>query len=276
MGQQTTLLIDGHVHLYPVYNLTEAILQSRKNLMANAQKKKVEVTQAMPVWLLVERSDSNFFEALATTPEKFSKNDVTFVSMKDGLTVKVQQDDKPILFLFAGRQLVTKENLEALSLISIFNLPDRQKPLAEVLQLIEKHQGMAALNWAPGKWFGKRGKIIEEQLGKNELKKLFISETTMRPTVWAKPKLIKKAEQRGFRLMFGSDPLPFCGEEKEIGGLGFVVEGEFDAAQPALSVKNILANESKSFIQIGRRNNFFKFAKRQYKIMAEKKTRKSS
>jgi hypothetical protein len=196
--------------------------------------------------------------------------------MEDGLTIKVQKENKSILFLFAGRQLVTKEDLEALSLISNFNLPDKAKSMAEVLQLIENHNGIPALNWAPGKWFGKRGKIIAQQIETSSIKNLCISETTMRPTVWTKPKLISKAEQKGLRTLAGSDPLPFCGEEKEIGSFGFVVEGEFDAVQPALSLRKILSDASTQFIQIGRRNNFFKFAKRQYKIMAEKKTRKNN
>ena len=138
---------------------------------------------------------------------------------------------------------------------------------------IKQNCGIPALNWAPGKWFGKRGKIVDEQIEKQSAENIFLGETTMRPTVWLKPKLIKKAEQKGFRVIAGSDPLPFKGEDNEIGSFGFTVEGEFDPANPAQSLKNIFSDQIKKLTLIGKRNNVFKFAKRQYKIMGEKKER---
>ncbi|MBC8183641.1 hypothetical protein H8E88_21320 [candidate division KSB1 bacterium] len=270
---QTTLLIDGHIHLYPVFDLIQAIKKGRKNLLSNAKKKNINLTNAVPVLLLVERSDTNFFDELANSPEKYNQGEIKFVKAKDNLTIKVEKNSETILYIFAGRQLVTSENLEALSLISDYNVSDKEKNMDEIIPLIKNAGGITALNWAPGKWFGNRGKIINEQIEKQSPENIYIGETTMRPTVWLKPKLIKKAEQKGFRVMAGSDPLPFKGEENEIGSFGFTVEGEFDPKNPAQSMRNIFSDPTKKLTLIGKRNNIFKFSKRQYKIMGEKKER---
>ncbi len=270
---QTTLLIDGHVHLYPVFDLLKAVENGLENLFLNAKKKNINLNDEVPIWLLVERSDTNFFDELSNSPEKYNQGEIKLVKAKDNLTIKVEKEKETILYILAGRQLVTKENLEVLSLVSDFNVPDKEKPMDEIIQLIRDAGGIPALNWAPGKWFGSRGKIINEQIEKQSPENIYIGETTMRPTVWLKPKLIKKAENRGFRVMAGSDPLPFRGEEKEIGSFGFKIEGEFDPENPAQSMRNIFSDPTKKLTLIGKRNNVFKFSKRQYKIMGEKKER---
>jgi hypothetical protein len=270
---QTILLIDGHVHLYPVFNLINAVEKGRKSLFSNAKKKNLHLNNVAPIWLLVERSDTNFFSELISSPGKYDQGEIKFVKAKDNLTIKVEKKGETILYIFAGRQLITKENLEILSLVSDYNVPDREKTMDEIIVEIKGAGGIPALNWAPGKWFGNRGKIIEKQIEKQSPENTFISDTTMRPTVWLKPKLIKKAEIKGFRVLAGSDPLPFIGEENEIGSFGFIIEGDFNPEKPTLSLRELFSDPSKKLTLIGKRNNIFKFSKRQYKIMGEKKTR---
>ena len=212
---------------------------------------------------------------MANSPEKYNQGEIKFVKAKDNLTIKVDKNSQSILYIFAGRQLVTKENLEVLSLVSDINLPDKAKPIEEVIQAVKDSGGIPALNWAPGKWFSHRGKVIEEQIENNSPDNLFIGETTMRPTVWLKPKLIKRAERKGFRVMAGSDPLPFPGEENGIGSFGFLIEGDFDPDNPAQSIRTIISDSSNPIKLIGKRNKILTFSKRQFKIMAEKKTRTS-
>jgi len=147
--------------------------------------------------------------------------------------------------------------------------------MEEVIQAIKDAGGIPALNWAPGKWFSNRGKVIDGLIKEKSPDELFIGETTMRPTIWLKPKLIHKAEQKGFRVLAGSDPLPFTGEENGIGSFGLIIEGEFDVDNPAQSIRTIIFDSSNPIQLIGKRNNILTFSKRQFKIMAEKKTRTS-
>jgi len=138
---------------------------------------------------------------------------------------------------------------------------------------VKKSGGIATLNWAPGKWFFARGKVIATQINENSANDFFIGETTLRNTLWPEPKLIKQAKSRGFSIIAGSDPLPFKGEENRIGSFGFLIEGKFDPDNPAQSLRDLINKNRKDIQIIGKRNNVFTFAKRQSKIMMEKRTR---
>jgi len=268
----TTLAIDGHVHLYPIFDLARAIETGRKNLLKFAEKTNA-TEKVVPVWLLVERSDTDMFDELRKIGQKNENENGFSFEQIDSVTIAVKRENKRILFIFAGRQLVTAENLEVLSLISDFNLADRAASLEETIDLIGQNQGIPALNWAPGKWFAARGKIVEKAIEENESDKFFIGDSTMRNTLWPTPKLVKKAKKKGFVMLAGSDPLPFSGEEKMISSYSFLIEGDFSEKNPAESMRKILRENRGSIRIVGKRNNPFAFVLRQYKIMKEKKTR---
>ena len=265
-----TIAIDGHVHLYEVYDLMKAVESGVRNLNDGSKKFSSEV---IPVWLLVERSDASFFDQIYKSPKSYGNNRLKFNKGNDDLTIVVEQDGQSILYIFAGRQLVTKEGLEVLSLISNLNIPDRQKSIDEVIQEVKDSGGIPTLNWAPGKWFFNRGKIIARQIQEKSTNDLFIGETTLRNTLWPEPKLVKQARKKGFPIIAGSDPLPFKGEENSIGSFGFLIEGEFDSEKPAQSLRDLMNSKGKDIRIIGKRNDIFTFASRQYKIMMEKRTR---
>jgi len=268
--ESAALAIDSHVHLYPMYDLNRAVVSGVKNLTDASKKYHSHV---VPVWLLVERSDANFFEQLSMSPAAFETNGLRFKPADDGLTTVVEQGGTAILYIFAGRQLVTREGLEVLSLLSDLNIPDRQQSIDELIDAIKQSGGIPTLNWAPGKWFFNRGKVIAHQIEKRSEEELFIGDTTMRNTLWLEPKLMKRARKKGFSVIAGSDPLPFGGEELRIGSFGFLIEGEFDVDQPAQSLRDLLNRSRKKIKLIGRRNDVFTFVRRQHKIMMEKRTR---
>ncbi|HEX9974423.1 MAG TPA: hypothetical protein VGD14_20310 [bacterium] len=269
MGK-ATLAIDGHVHLYPVYDLKNAVESGVRNLTGHSKKIN---SKATPVWLLVERSDANFFNQIYQSPNQYENDGVKFKKGNDDLTIVVEKNKKPILYIFAGRQLVTKEGLEVLSLISNLNIPDRQKSIDEVIQAVTDSGGIPTLNWAPGKWFFGRGKVIARQIQEKSNNEIFIGETTLRNTLWPEPKLVKQARKKGFPVIAGSDPLPFKSEEQGIGSFGFLIEGDFYPKKPAQSLRDLMSRNKKDIQIIGKRNDVFTFARRQYKIMMEKRTR---
>lgn len=271
--EKATLAIDGHVHLYNIYDLVKAVKKGTENLIGHAKTYVSNSGDIIPVWLLVERSDSNIFNQIYRTPEKFGNNKVNFKRGKDKYTIVVENDSHPILYIFTGRQFVTKEALEVLSLISDLNIADRQKQISEVIEDVKKSGGIPTLNWAPGKWFFARGKAVARQINHNSADDFFIGETTLRHTFWPEPKLFKQAKKRGFSIIAGSDPLPFKGEENRIGSFGFLNKGEFDLENPAQSLRDLMKINRKGIQIIGKRNDVFTFSKRQYKIMMEKKNR---
>jgi hypothetical protein len=271
--ENAALAIDGHVHLYDGYDLREAVTKGIGNLIANTKQYMKDKSEIITIWFLVERADSNFFDQIWESPEKFNEGEITFDKGNDQLTIIAQKNKENVLYIFAGRQLVTREGLEVLSLISNLNIPDHQKTIDEVILDVKDSGGIPALNWAPGKWFFKRGKVIARQIEEKSPGDFFIGETTLRHTLWREPKLIKQARKKGFRIIAGSDPLPFKGEEKGIGNYGFILEGKFDFENPAQSLRDLLNHNEKDIRIIGKRNDVFTFARRQAKIMMEKQMR---
>jgi len=270
---RATLSVDGHVHLYPNYDLVQALEHGRQNLIAHCTG--VAGEEIIPVWLLTERSDCSFFDSISESPAKYKKNGFEFVPHKDHHTLLVVKESEPWLYIFAGRQLLAREGLEILSLVSRLNVPDRAMSIREIKQAIADSGGIPTLNWAPGKWFFKRGAVIAQLIEEYDADSVLIGETTLRHTLWPEPKLIQQARRKGFSVIAGSDPLPFVGEEKNVGTFGFKIDGDFDSAQPAQSFRKMIKANRDSVQLIGRRNDIITFAARQYKIMAEKQKRES-
>lgn len=264
---QETLIIDGHVHVYPQFDL-KRLFQSSRNNFINSQRTSANRDEAIKIWLLTERSDCSFFSRAAETAvEGFlieKGPDAETLIVKDTVT------HEPLLYIFAGRQLVTSERLEICALATLFSVPDGALSAEEATRAVNESGGIAALNWAPGKWFSERGRIVKQLFRDFTPQQLMISDTTMRPTFWRTPRLMNAAAKEGFRIIRGSDPLPFAGEEDLIASYAFLVQGGFDDSRPAASIRIILADAS-DFIPCGRRSGMLQFANRQYRIMRRSK-----
>jgi hypothetical protein len=132
---------------------------------------------------------------------------------------------------------------------------------------------LTAINWAPGKWWGSRGKIVSQVLSQPPDKHLFIGDTAMRPSLWPLPDLMRNAMQNGWRVVAGSDPLPFSGEETSFGRYGCSILSEWDPMKPTHSLYEALTNKDKPIQRWGRRRGTLEFLRRQAQIMKEKQGR---
>ncbi|MBN2357713.1 hypothetical protein JXO59_16490 [candidate division KSB1 bacterium] len=258
---------DAHVHLYPGCDLPFAVRRSIENM------NKYLTQGAQPIqaraWLLTERSDCHRYKSLADQ-RQIGEYKIERTAEKKALAFLNRGE--PILYIMPGRQIVTREGLELCALITHFELPDRQYDVFDCIKILQEAGAVVALNWAPGKWFLKRGRIVRQIIDQNP-GALFISDTTMRPTIWPTPRLMRRAVRKGFRLLYGSDPLPFNGEEKMFGSYGSLVQGPFSHQHPAGSLRDLLNNPQTSIKPFGLRSNTVQFAWRQYNIMQEKKRR---
>ena len=262
---QETILFDGHVHVYPNLDLSLMIKNTLKNAII-AQRTSSNRDDAVKMWLLAERSDCSIFENLTQLPEI---NGFTVHKTKEdnSLLIKTADTKEPILYILAGRQIISKNNLEICCLGSRYSKEDRTLTEAELVEEISNSGGVAALNWAPGKWFGSRGKIVKNIFNSLSPQQLLICDTTMRPSFWPTPKLMAGAVKNGFKVIGGSDPLPFEGEEKVIATYASIVKGEFDYDRPAESLKKMLIGPTAQITRCGSRSKTLEWLGRQTKIM---------
>jgi len=136
-------------------------------------------------------------------------------------------------------------------------------PRIEVKFLIDA-DGIPVLSWAPGKWFFERGKVVKTLIHQFGANQLLIGDTCLRPTIWGTPELAREATEKGLRTIAGSDPLPFPGEERLMGTYATTLQGSFDPAKPASSLRNILRSPDAVAALTGRRCGVFEVMRRLY------------
>lgn len=251
------IVADTHVHIYPCYDLPLFFKNAFRNFSALEQK-------AFHVLMLTERFDCHFFEDLCNKAVVCSG--YSFIPVDD-LTVRVDNSEGKSLYVVAGRQIVSLERIEILGLMLNDIIPDGL-PIKEALTRIQNLGGLAILSWAPGKWFFKRGATIHELIMLNAYK-LMLGDTSLRPTLWKTPRLMRYGQNQGLKLLAGSDPLPFKGEEHLVGNYGIVSDGSFDEKNPALSIKTMLNNGHWKIV--GDRCSFFEVLCRLIKNYRSKK-----
>ncbi len=260
-----SILFDAHVHLYPQFDLPNALTHARRNLSALSGG-----TAGPSLLLLTERSDCRFFENLDADqlPAGYSLD-----RLAEKPAVRMISPANETLFLIAGRQIVSRESLEVCALACTLHLSDRQYAAAEIVDRVHQAGGVPVLNWAPGKWLFSREKVVVALLQRFRPEALLIGDTTMRPTLWSTPRLMRNARQCGFHILAGSDPLPFSGEEKQIGRYACRMQAAWQSDRPVASLRAALLNPASVIERVGRRSSSCEFISRQWRIMREQKKR---
>lgn len=262
---ESTLYFDAHVHLYPVYDLSLAISAGLLRMEAAGVPK-----EAVRLWLLSERADCEAFDQLRESAQ-VGMYRVQRCAEPEALALFL--GERRVLTILAGRQIVSRDGLEIAALASLFRLEDRQLDAAAGIDAALAAGALVSLNWAPGKWFGRRGRIVAGLLSGAPRPGLLIGDSAMRPRLWGEPILMRQARRRGWQVIAGSDPLPFAGEEHSIGRYGSRLEGVWDEEHPAASLRRLLGAAAPGLTFWGGRRGPFEFARRQLAIMGEKKSR---
>lgn len=250
------IVADTHIHFYPCYDLNVAVNTLRSNLASLGN-------DSVAMAFLAERYDCHYFRDLKLYgAEKIGLHGYV-QDCGDALLLK-EKGFKDV-YLLAGRQVITSERLEILALTTDMEITDGL-PAREVIQRTNDEGAVAVLSWAPGKWFGKRGEIVQQLISNFSPNELLIGDTTLRPWCWFEPVLMKKGEESGFRILAGSDPLPFAGEEKVMGKYVSTWQMQFDGENPVGSVRDYLKKNIHSRSKrIGRRGLCFETLRRLYK-----------
>lgn len=208
----SSLVVDTHVHLYPCHDRLDGLISALQNLEALAPGTARAIC-------LTERFDCSVFNELGRESHvgDFS---IHVASEKEALILRSSAGDE--LLVFAGRQIITAERLEVLALTTLEVIPDGL-PIRETIARVRELQGVPVLPWSPGKWFFARGQVIRSLLRELSPGDVLLGDVTLRPKRWMVPGLMREACDRGFRIVAGSDPLPFPGEERRIGKYGVML-----------------------------------------------------
>lgn len=248
----TRIIMDGHVHIYPGYDVPEAVECLFCNLTANAPAAPPETCTVM-IGLLAESRACRFYRDIAQSRTSINSESWRFEAGPDEGSVTIHEHGVIKGFLVAGRQIVTAEKLEVLGLGSDISVNDGL-PAEETIRAVRAQGAVPVLSWSPGKWFFARGKRVQSLLETHTPGDFLMGDTGLRPTVWPLPFLMKSAARQGFVIIGGSDALPLPGEECQLGSYGVSCLAQFDPCKPADSLRRILADPATRPIPLGHRS----------------------
>ncbi len=259
-----SIIADAHVHIYPFHDLPALLGRLETNLGGQGG-------DAAKVALLAERSDCHAFHDMPECEARLAEAGWSATAAGDGPAWVLTREDGVPLYLVAGRQVVTAERLEILALFTDADIPDGL-PAAEAVARVQGEGAVPVLAWAPGKWFGGRGAVVRQLIDAAAPNELLVGDTSLRPTCWAEPLLMRRARRNGLRVLCGSDPLPFEGEEWVAGTYASLLEAELDPAAPVASIRGALCDARVSARSVGRRCGPFQVLGRLRRNAASRQT----
>lgn len=241
------LVADTHVHIYPCHDTGRAFSVLGQNLM------RLSGDAAFRLAFLTERSECHLFDDLrsgrVTPPLGFE-----IAKTGDDAALWVLREGKRDFLLLAGRQIATKERLEVLCLAAASDIADGLS-VDEAVNRSHAAGGLPVIAWSPGKWFFRRGDLVKHIMDLHHPGSIALGDTTLRPTVWPTPGLMKYGRALGHRVIAGTDALPVAGEEKLLATYGTMFDMPFDPERPATSFVKAFAEGDVVTKVLGRRSS---------------------
>ncbi len=243
------IIADAHVHLYDCFDMERLLDLAFSNFQKEADKP-MKGTSFSAFLCLAETKTENWFYRFSHPAERGSSQPKgigkwTFRPTKEDCSLYACLDEKRGLYIIAGRQIRTKEDLEVLALGTIQSF-EEGIPLKEMISLISRLGAIPVIPWGVGKWIGRRGKIVKELLNEKNLPPFFLGDNRNRPLFWPRPNLFKLAEHKRMPILPGADPLPFSSEIGQIGKFGFKLPGSIDSEYPFRDLKKLLLDPNTS------------------------------
>lgn len=272
------IFIDSHVHIYGCFSL-KAFLDSALTNFEDEACLHTPGRTFSACLLLTEGARDNWFSRLKNFANKGlkignqAKHQWVFHFTRESSSLLARRGGVQELYLMAGRQIITSEELEVLALITERQFEDG-KPLKVVIECVKESGGIPVIPWGFGKWMGRRGKVLERRMKESSTHDCFLGDNGGRPSFLPRPTHFNLAESLGIKILPGSDPLPFASEFWRPGSFGFSVEGSITPNLPASDLKRILLNQKTSIRAYGKLEHPFRFCRNQIKMQFNKQLQK--
>lgn len=270
------IFIDAHVHFYDSFDLIEAFGHAFSNF--NSISAQISAGNNYEcIIFLTETEGNKYFDIISHLASENTLNDnefltkfkITFTEETNSLVITELDFGKKI-YVVAGKQIVTKENLEVLAL-GQYEPVKSGDSINDTIKVVIENGSIPVVPWGVGKWLGKRGKIVENLIKQRKFISLFLGDNSNRPFFWPKSKLFSFAEKAGINNLQGSDPLPFNGEAFRIGSFGSFIDASMDDLNfPFKSIKKILLDVNININEYGKLEKLIKSIKNQLNMQLVK------
>jgi hypothetical protein len=239
--------VDAHVHLHSCYNPDDLLQNAYENLSAVAGNGVEPAARKAYFLLLAECQPDDCFGALrALADGRPASNGASDLRLRRWAVAATEETISVVarhahreLCIVAGRQVACREGLEVLVLGTMHRFADGQ-PIRDVLRESEALGVPRVIPWGPGKWFFRRGRLLNELVEEFRKPTLFLGDEGGRPVFWGYPQHFAHAARLGVRDLPGTDPLPFPHDVEKVGRMGLKVAIDLDPARPGASLLRAL------------------------------------
>ena len=241
--------VDAHVHLHPCYDPDELLQNAYDNLSSAASNRADRAAPRAYFLLLAECAPDDCFGALRTLAAGRSHG-ASGLHLRHWAVAPTQESISVVasraqreLFIVAGRQVACREGLEVLVLGTTHRFADG-RPIRDVLREADTLGVPRVIPWGPGKWFFRRGRLLNDLVAEFRKPTLFLGDEGGRPVFWGYPQHFVQAARLGVRDLPGTDPLPFPHDVEKVGRMGFKAAIDLDPARPGGSLLRALTQAS--------------------------------
>lgn len=268
MTEKQFILADGHVHLYNFFSLNELLNSAWRNFEI-AFRKRYKGRDFDGVLFLTEAAEQNSFFRFKQEIDRKSYENMhdrrqwKLFFTKEVECLKATRGEKQNIFIVAGRQITTSENLEVLALGTTKSFESGLSLKKTIGQIVDQG-AMAVIPWGVGKWLGKRGKFLTELILNNRGSNLFLGDNGGRPLFWSGISQFKLADERGIKILRGTDPLPMQQEVRRPGNFGFMISERLNHERPCFHLKQLLTDSRVDLINYGKLENSFRFLRNRF------------
>lgn len=270
------IFIDGHVHIYPEFPVDQFLTAAWDNFARIADSSKV----SGDFHSVLALAEGQGFDVFSTLKRQAVPLDDCVGKQKFPSAWSFYRTDEPdslttckgkaSMVIVAGRQIISKENIELLSLLSSFKVEDRTLSLADLANTVAAGGGLSVVPWGVGKWWGAKGRVVERLFHSRCDYPLFLGDNGNRPSFWPEPALLRQARDLNVPVVSGSDPLPLISHLSHPGSFGALLrQGELSMQYPAASLRKLLVSK-KDISSFGSRTGSFQFVVDQVRINMRK------
>jgi hypothetical protein len=252
-------IVDAHVHVHPATNLGALLDAAARNLEAAAAR--IGVRHWHGVLMLAEMHGIHWFDSIGedlALPPQWQLQRLP----QDPVSAQAVSGDY-VLSIVAGRQVVTAEGIEVLTLGTRGTVQDKLS-LSDTLAAAAATKALVVLPWGAGKWLGARGKLVKETIDAHSQPPLFAGDNGGRPVFWPEPAVFAAARRKGRPVLSGTDPLPLPAEEQRVGSFGFWVDGAVSTVSPGTELcEKLTVADPRSVHAFGPLQNPLRFVRNQ-------------
>jgi len=264
------ILVDTHVHIHCCFDigifLASAALNFRSAAAASCPE---EPCQA--VLCLSEDAGSSEFERLRNLASGHSSlNGWSISRTGERQSLVASHQEQGALTILAGRQIRCEEGIEVLAL-GTCRLYDDGITANTAIDQIHGEGALAVVAWGFGKWTGRRGRVVRRILENRTVEEISLGDNSGRLAFWPEPGEFALSRRRGFRILPGSDPLPFSSEVKRVASYGLAVPGDLSSTEPARALIGMLSDSAVQTRPFGQLETPLRFLRNQLAMQLVKR-----